>query len=161
MTKRAGKSAFILARAECACWRGARGCLGAPVDNAFSTELPKCLLRLRLPCRYFEGHVLPLARRGRDYAQAEQSYAEIVVRDYREVVDGIADERLRDAILGHAFYGSTWTEQPRTAERFCECGVPLLRRRRVCDECKRKRRRAAFRKANRRRAVLAGSGHNT
>lgn len=89
-------------------------------------------------CGYFEKAVLPLARYWPKYVSAVEQYNWQRNRDGKEPI----------AIF----------KQPKV--RFCKCGAELPPRQRVCDKCKRKRRREAYRKANEKRRKSAGNSDN-
>ena len=117
-------SPLQMAIAECANFCRDGGCLGIPAKCLLSNEPPvaapldRCKLAHRgKRCEYFERTVLPLANYFPEkYAKAVQTYSA---------------GRAKNALAVKSV-------------RFCGCGNPLAKRRRLCPVCaKRKRRETA------------------
>ena len=111
------------------------GCLfrtvkGTPSDNLLEEEISKCpcLVLIGRQCGYFEKSVLgPVDYKFRlpnyDYQKLFAEYSEVTGKVF-ETVSG----------------------------RQCECGKNLKPRQRFCSTCTKKRRKATYRKMNRKRA---------
>ena len=126
-------SPLQMARAECAnsCKDGS--CLGIPTKCLVSERdgnkvklvaapLDRCkLAEPKGTCRYFEKAVLPLVQYYPRYAKAVKRYGKRLPKDTVPP----------EAIIG------MWE---------CDCGKPMLKGRRMCDSCARKKRLAAKRR---------------
>ena len=101
---------------ECANHRNG-ACLGMDirVDKATGEvsyprlELPKCLVAMRLPCRYFERCLMPLCAKRQEYAGAGNEYATRTGRPVKTVIDGLEDEDLRALLMRQPFVGHSQT----------------------------------------------------
>lgn len=158
-------------RANCSNhWR--LGCLGGgrisswcPADTPgyddptgfFRNELPVCMVMLGLPCKYFEVCVLPSIQKAGLQPIAEMYYAEIGKLSSEECLsrlEAIEPRDLEVKITIHPFLGHSanyWLSRDKRLTRKCpDCGAGLARRQRICTECRRKRRRKAYRREKRR-----------
>jgi hypothetical protein len=161
---------------ECANHRNG-ACLGMDirVDKATGEvsyprlELPKCLVAMRLPCRYFERCLMPLCAKRQEYAGAGNEYATRTGRPVKTVIDGLEDEDLRALLMRHPFVGHSQTlaHMDRNT-RYCKCGEPLLKGKQMCLKCRKERKRQAVREAMKRNRmgysvdpVLTASGDGT
>ena len=167
-----------MAEIECGNFRSDGGCLGIPVE-CLTSDRPTVaapLDRCKLACKkiildepreffsfaqldrfldqaedragksgnfhlskYFEKAVLPLARYWPKYLDAVEQYNWQRTRQGKDPI----------AIF------------KQSKSRFCKCGSVLPRRRRVCKDCQRKRRRESYRKANRKRRKPNGNDDNS
>ena len=153
---RAKEKAERLAAAECSNWYSG-ACRGTDTLTVFTVPLARCLIRFGLPCRYFERCVLPLAMRRPEYAPAGNDYYRRTRGSIAVRIKCIEDEDLRMAVQDHPFMGRL-PREGNGAVRRCECGAPLARRKRLCADCRAKRRRESYRRANRERNGNGASG---
>ena len=150
---------MTLVAGECANHRDG-ACLGMDikVDKATGrisypqSELPRCLVAMRLPCRYFERCIMPAAMKRQEYVGAANEYAHRNSRSIKSVLEGLEDEALRALLVVHPFLGHDkgFGHQPR-GTRFCECGERLLKGRQLCERCRKERKRLSVRESMRRK----------
>jgi len=144
-----------LAALECAN-RHAGACRGIDTRSTFAVELPRCLVRMGLPCRYFERCLLPLAERRPEYAPAGNDYYRRTRGAISSRLRTIRDEDLRSAVEDHPFLGRLPRKRNAPVRR-CRCGAPLGKRKRYCAECRARRRRETKKESERRRRARDSS----
>ena len=169
MSKRKAETCYSLAKEWCAnCRDGA--CLGAHTDGdidvyelpehvvarlkrgsrdgvpRFCEPMPKCLLSLKLPCRYFERCVLPIASRRREYSDVDMEYVTRIT-GWEERMEGV---------LGHPFLGRLAVKLRPEVRPCPDCGNALSPGKKLCEDCRKKRRQEADRKQKRRQRKKRG-----
>jgi hypothetical protein len=153
-------TALALVQAECANWQTGR-CLGADLYGNFCMPLPACLLKLRLPCSYFDDCLLPLALRRRDCAQAVAAYCDAIAGDLCILIEQVEDAELRELVRRHPFcrHSAKWAQRwsQGVKERRCACGAVLAKRKQLCAKCAKERRRGTNRREKRRQRSIGVS----
>lgn len=148
------RTAERMAVLECANWCEG-GCRGIDTQSAFAVPLARCLLRDKLPCKYFEGCLLPLRLRRAEYSGVGAAYIQQTRRDLRKSLARIEDEGTRKRTRRHPFFGRL-PEKSEAAGRHCECGAPLPKGKRLCPTCRAERRRATYREQRRKQRAQGG-----
>jgi hypothetical protein len=110
-----------------------------PKPMIFCNPLTRCLVSQNFPCRFWE--------MGMETAGERHPELRDAIRDYRGRIRGWK----KRSPAGHPFCQSVvGVGGPVRDLRECpECGGPLLPRKRLCDACKRRRRRETWRSEKR------------
>ena len=154
MPRSANLSKLIVS--ECANYQTS-GCLGGDVFSRFFAWMPTCVIRHGARCRYFERCLLPLCTRRPDYAHLGDVYwrERLAPAKVEEALGRYFSEGDADRIARHPFF-STAVPRQESDGRYCECGNPLEKGRRLCPECRKKHRRRTHRRARARQRRKTG-----
>ncbi len=147
-------TAMALVKAECVNYRNKR-CNGIDIWSKFTVPLPTCLIKLGLPCSYFDRCLLLLALRRARWAGAAEDYVRRLIREPHAAIQRVESESLRHLLARHPFVGHhekfARLMGDGDTRRRCGCGAPLAKQQRYCAGCRQKRRRRSYRESKKRR----------